>query len=101
MTHFSHYPPYLYLFQLSEHCSQAINLYLILWRDKNKSHKVFYDKKHVVDELLIPWKKFKTDLRLLVKEGLAEFALSEDDKEVVVTLADLEADFMESSNGRS
>lgn len=67
---FYHYPPYLYLTQLADHCPKAVSTYMLLWRNIDKENKVNVFKKDIRSEHLITLNKFSHDLLLLVKEGL-------------------------------
>lgn len=64
-------PPYLYLYQLAEHCPRAIASYMQLWRDKDESNRLTIYKKDIPTVFLKSPLKLRNDLMLLVKEGLA------------------------------
>ena len=63
-------PPYLYIFQIAEHCPKALATYLSLWREKDPRNKLKLTKNDVKIQFLTSLRKFNHDLLLLVKEGL-------------------------------
>lgn len=65
------YPPHPYLKQVLVHCPKAGATYMQLWESRNKNNRVSIYKKQVKSEYLISQSKFKNDLLLLVREGLA------------------------------
>ena len=64
------YPPYPYLEQIVNHCPKAAALYLVLWKNRDKSNKLSVYKKDIQMEYLTSPVKFRNDLLQLCKEAL-------------------------------
>lgn len=82
------FPPYTLLTKVLDHCPKAGSIYLKLFRDRQDTDVVFYEKSSITDECGISWKSFKSDLRLLRREGVIKFTFSKDDSKVNVLLLD-------------
>ncbi len=85
-------PPYNYLLQVLEHCPKAGALYLNLWKDKDKNNIVNIDKKTVREDYLSSLSKFRHDVLMLVKEGLASVDESPGQMIIELTGWDIDAE---------
>ena len=85
-------PPYNYLLQVLEHCPKAGALYIHLWKDKDKKNIIKINKKTVREEYLSSLSKFRHDVLMLVKEGLASVDESPNQMIIELTGWDIDAE---------
>ena len=71
MQKFPELPPYHYLKTVLEHCPKAGAIYIELWNKADENCFIKVKKKTVREDFLISLSKFRHDVLLLVKEGLA------------------------------
>ncbi len=84
------YPPYVYLFQVAEHCPNAVSTYMSLWKDRDANNKITVSRKDVKREYLLPFNTFENHLISLVKEGLV--SINENKKLLEIELTDYNLD---------
>jgi hypothetical protein len=77
-------PPWPYLFSVADHYPKAVATYLRLWNEQDDKHRLHIYKADVRHEYLTSLAKFRHDLFLLVKEGLA--SVEETPKAIYVEL---------------
>jgi len=66
-------PPYHYLLQIADHCPKAVGLYIRLWNERDKYNSLTVEKWCVREKYSSTLAKFRHDLFLLSKEGLASY----------------------------
>lgn len=85
------YLPKPYLFEVAKHCPLAMFTYLQLWERKDVNNRVKIEKETVKTEFLTGVAKFRNDLLLLVKEGLA--SIDENPSTLTVELVGYDPNF--------
>jgi hypothetical protein len=63
-------PPWLYLFQVANHCPKAVSIYMLLWDKKDDFNRIKVKLSDIRIEYLTTFAKFSNQLLYLVKEGL-------------------------------
>ena len=83
-------PPTTYLFLLAQHCPKAIQTYMNLWREKDDENKIHINTENIPVTYLTAKAKFRHDILMLVKEGLA--SVNERRKTMIVELVDFDVE---------
>lgn len=63
--------PIPYIEFIFRHCPRAGELYCLLWKSKNKDHKIILLKDEIPSRTLMHRHAFNSSLRMLCREGLA------------------------------
>jgi len=79
------YPPVEFFDKVIENCPKAAFVYTKVWREKKEDFTISYDKHSINHEHFMHWKRFKTDLRLLKKEKVLNYAFNDTDDSVIIT----------------
>ena len=89
-------PPYPYLKQVADHCPKCVSLYMELWNKRDSKDKVAVYKKDIKTYFLTSPTRFKNELLMIVREGLA--SIDESPNMLVIELVGYDYNFDEEGN---